>query len=134
MNNRDRTYLGEVHGTFRLVVVSDRDEFTGLIENVGRLAPRGDLAPALPERFDWSAAGNPLHGERLAVALLADALRQRPDGDELAVRLAGELWETTLRSFPADGFRQSAWALERWAAERAELGEAAAAAAGRNQP
>jgi hypothetical protein len=118
VSNTHREYIGEIHHNFRIVVISDLDSLTGRTEHVGRLGFRMDLAPALPDRFDWSAVGNPLAGERLALALLADALRELVLGDELAVRLAPQMLDNTVRQFAGDGFRIGATAIARWAVEQ----------------
>ena len=77
-------YLGE-RDTFGrpVVVVSSYDVSTG--DKKELLDPRLDLAPGLVGEFDWGPAGRVPAMTRLCLAILADALAFRADGDELAM-------------------------------------------------
>ncbi|MGD9632882.1 MAG: DUF6166 domain-containing protein [Pirellulales bacterium] len=105
-------YMGErlIHAGV-LVVRSCGDDKVTLDE-------RRDLAPALPVAFDWGHAGSRARADRLAIAILADALADRAHGDEFALRYHREYAREVLDRQPDAFFDVGAWAAARWVAER----------------
>jgi len=89
-------------------------------DEVAVLALRGDLAPGLPLAFDWGPNSARPRAQRLAVAILADALQYRADGDELALRHFRQFEAEVVSRDSAlwsDGwFEHGAWSVTRWIA------------------
>lgn len=79
---------------------------------------RRDLAPGLPIAFDWGRLGSRARCDRLAVAILADALVDRADGDDLALRHFREFAREHVDRFDDMIFEFSAWDVTRWIADR----------------
>lgn len=116
---RERRYLAELSLGRWLVCVREQGELR-------LLDPRTDLAPGLVGWFAWGPAARPAR-RRLALAMLADALRDDFDGDELALRLCEAFELGGLADQPAAGFSIGAWAIRRWAADALGVSYAAAA-------
>lgn len=91
-------------------------------DDVAVLDLRRDLAPGLPLSFDWGPHGVRPRAQRLAVAILADALSWRADGDELALRHFREFEALVVcreSALWSDGwFEHGAWSVTRWISER----------------
>lgn len=75
---------------------------------------RKDLAPGLPLAFDWGRLGSRARCERLAVAILADTLAERVDGDELALRFFREFAREHVERFDDALFDFAASDAYRW--------------------
>jgi len=88
------------------------------------LPPREDLAPGLPAWFDWGPLASRPAAVRLALAILADALRDRAHGDQLALRYCRELEEETITRFSDGWFEIGAWAVTRWISEQLDTRQA----------
>lgn len=110
----DVRYLGERDLRGRAIVVRSAGDDKRLLD------PRPDLAPGLPVDFDWGPLSRRPACDRLAVAILADALAGLPDGDELALA-HGQAYARDALDRLADGWCDvGAWAARRWVAERTE--------------
>lgn len=104
-------------GVCHAFVIHETHDHAGNQVKITRHLPlRVDLRNHSPAGFEWGYAGS--GPAQLALAILAEHLRDQPEGDQHAVELHQDFKFAFVAAFPSAGWRITAEAIDEWLANQ----------------